>query len=119
MNSAGPKSVAIDSVTHYRFRKDRVDRFGRVTLRYLSRLRDIDLQKPLSATSPRYRGRVSPPRADPGPSREYQPLGGRKLVHDVVTCVRDVLRLDMSGKGGIPSRTSIQGPPEGYRLILN
>ncbi len=30
-----------------------------------------------------------------------------------------VRNLRGGGKGGIPSRTSIQGPPEGYRLILN
>jgi transposase InsO family protein len=81
--------------THFRVRKDRVDRFGRVTLRYLGRLRHIGLglaykNRPVRLLVAGDHVRVV---TEEGtllreltldPSRDYQRLGGRTLVHDVV-----------------------------------
>jgi transposase InsO family protein len=81
--------------THYRVRKDKVDRFGRVTLRYLGRLHHIGLGLAYKNRSIRLLIAGDHVRVvtDEGsllreltldPSRDYQPLGGRKLFHDVV-----------------------------------
>lgn len=81
--------------THYRVRKDKVDRFGRVTLRYLGRLHHIGLGLAYKNRSVRLlvagaRVRVVTEEGSllreltMDPSRDYQPLGGRKLFHDVV-----------------------------------
>jgi transposase InsO family protein len=81
--------------THFRVRKDKVDRFGRVTLRYLGRLRHIGLglaykNRPVRLLVAGDHVRVV---TEEGtllreltldPSRDYQRLGGRTLVHDVV-----------------------------------
>lgn len=81
--------------THYRVRKDKVDRFGRVTLRYLGRLHHIGLGLAYKNRSVRLLVAGDHVRVvtDEGsllreltldPSRDYQPLGSRKLFHDVV-----------------------------------
>jgi transposase InsO family protein len=81
--------------THYRVRKDKVDRFGRVTLRYLGRLHHIGLGLAYKNRSIRLLIAGDHVRVvtDEGsllrelildPSRDYQPLGGRKLFHNVV-----------------------------------
>ncbi len=84
-----------DSPTHFRVRKDKVDRFGRVTLRYLGRLRHIGLglaykNRPVRLLVAGDHVRVV---TEEGtllreltldPSRDYQRLGGRTLVRDVV-----------------------------------
>jgi hypothetical protein len=84
-----------DSPTHFRVRKDKVDRFGRVTLRYLGQLRHIGLGLAYKGRSVRLLVAGDHVRVltEEGtllreltldPSRDYQPIGGRKLVHDVV-----------------------------------
>jgi transposase InsO family protein len=84
-----------DSPTHFRVRKDKVDRFGRVTLRYLSRLHHIGVGLAYKNRSVRLLVAGDHVRVitDEGsllrelildPSRDYQPLGGRTLVRDVV-----------------------------------
>jgi transposase InsO family protein len=84
-----------DSPTHFRVRQDKVDRFGRVTLRYLGRLRHIGLgtaykNRPVRLLVAGDHVRVV---TEEGtllreltldPTRDYQRLGGRTLVHDVV-----------------------------------
>jgi transposase InsO family protein len=83
------------SPTRYRVRKDKVDRFGRVTLRYLSQLRHIGLGCAYKGRSVRLliagdHVRVLTTEGallrelTLDPSRDYQPIGGRTLVHDVV-----------------------------------
>jgi transposase InsO family protein len=83
------------SPTHFRVRKDKVDRFGRVTLRYLSRLRHIGLGLGYKNRSVRLLVAGDHVRVftEEGsllreltldPSRDYQPMGGRTLVRDVV-----------------------------------
>ncbi|HEY8736619.1 MAG TPA: IS481 family transposase [Candidatus Dormibacteraeota bacterium] len=90
---AGPKTPA--PAAHYRVRKDRVDSCGRVTLRYLSRLRHIAVGRAYA----RQRVRLLVADADVrviaedgslirqltlDPSRVYQPLGSTRFVHDDV-----------------------------------
>src|ERR1041384_196958 len=81
--------------THYRVRKDKVDRFGRVTLPYLGRLHHIGLglaykNRPIRLLVAGVHVRVLTEEGSLlreltlDPSRDYQPLGGRKLFHDVV-----------------------------------
>ena len=81
--------------THFRVRKDKVDRFGRVTLRYLGRLRHIGLGMAYKDRSIRLLVAGDHVRVvtDEGtvlreltldPTRDYQRIGGRTLVHDVV-----------------------------------
>ncbi|MCA1694796.1 MAG: IS481 family transposase [Actinobacteria bacterium] len=81
--------------THFRVRHDRIDSCGRVTLRYLSRLRHIAVGRAFAHQA------VTLLVADAevrivdvngnllralilDPDRLYQPLGGSKFVHDVV-----------------------------------
>jgi len=90
---AGPKAPA--PTTHFRVRHDRIDAEGRVTLRYLSRLRHIAVGRAHK------RKRVTLLVADADvrvlaedgtllreltldPSRVYQPLGEPRFVDDVV-----------------------------------
>lgn len=84
-----------NSPTHFRVRKDKVDRFGRVTLRYLGRLRHIGLGMAYKDRSIRLLVAGDHVRVvtEEGtllrqltldPSRDYQRIGGRTLVHDVV-----------------------------------
>jgi transposase InsO family protein len=90
---AGPKSPA--PATHFRVRHDRIDSCGRVTLRYLSRLRHIAVGRAYKHQ------RVTLLVADDevrvlaedgslirqltlDPDRLYQPLGGPRVVHDLV-----------------------------------
>ena len=90
---AAPKSPA--PATHYRVRKDRIDSCGRVTLRYLSRLRHIAVGRAYA----RQRVRLLVADADVrvlaedgslirqltlDPNRVYQPLASPKFVHDDV-----------------------------------
>ena len=81
--------------SHYRVRKDKVDRFGRVTLRYLGRLHHIGLGLAYKNRSIRLlvagvHVRVVTEEGSLlrelilDPTRDYQPLGSRKLFHDVV-----------------------------------
>ena len=81
--------------THYRVRQDRIDATGKVTLRYLSKLRHI----PVGAAH-RNRKVLLLVAGDEvrivttdgtllrqltlDPSRSYQPLGGRCPVHNVL-----------------------------------
>ena len=89
------KPHGVDSPTHFRVRKDKVDRFGRVTLRYLGRLRHIGLGLAYKNRSVRLLVAGDHVRVitEEGsllraltmdPARDYQPLGGRRLVRDVV-----------------------------------
>ena len=79
----------------HRVRHDKVDRFGKLTLRYLGRLRHI----PVGAAHKNRRVRLLVAGADVrivtedgellraltlDPTRSYQPLGGRWPVHDVL-----------------------------------
>ncbi len=90
---AGPRPPA--PAPHFRVRHDRIDGEGRVTLRYLSRLRHIAVGRAHK------RQRVTLLVADAevrvlaedgtllreltlDPDRVYQPLGGSRFVHDVV-----------------------------------
>jgi transposase InsO family protein len=84
-----------DSPTHFRIRKDKVDRFGRVTLRYLSQLRHIGVGLAYKNRSVRLLVAGDHVRVvtEEGsllreltldPSRDYQPLGGSTIVRDVV-----------------------------------
>jgi hypothetical protein len=84
-----------ESPTHFRVRTDKVDRFGRVTLRYLSRLHHIGLGLAYKNRSVRLlvagdQVRVFTKEGSLlreltlDPSRDYQPMGGRTLVRDVV-----------------------------------
>jgi transposase InsO family protein len=81
--------------THFRVRKDKVDRFGRVTLRYLGRLRHIGLGMAYKDRSIRLLIAGDHVRVvtEEGsllreltldPTRDYQRIGSRTLVHDVV-----------------------------------
>lgn len=85
----------VPSATYFRVRKDKVDRFGRVTLRYLGHLRHIGLGLAYKNRAVRLLVAGDHVRVvtDEGsllreltldPSRDYQPLGGRTLVRDVV-----------------------------------
>ncbi len=84
-----------ESPTHFRVRTDKVDRFGRVTLRYLSRLHHIGLGLAYKNRAVRLliagdQVRVFTKEGSLlrelilDPSRDYQPMGGRTLVRDVV-----------------------------------
>lgn len=84
-----------ESPTHFRVRKDKVDRFGRVTLRYRSRLHHIGLGLAYKGRSVRLLVANDHVRVvtEEGSllreliidsTRDYQPLGGRTLFHDVV-----------------------------------
>ena len=81
--------------THFRVRHDRVDSSGRVTLRYLSRLRHIAIGR--AHKNQRVRLLVADAQvhvidADGvllreltlDPTRDYQPLGTPTVVHDVL-----------------------------------
>ncbi|MGH7642187.1 MAG: integrase core domain-containing protein [Candidatus Dormibacteria bacterium] len=89
----------LDAAVHYRVRHDRVDQQGRVTLRYLSRLRHICLGRAYAGVPVRLlvaNKHVRVIREDGSllrelvldPAHDYQPLGtpsGRpKVVHDHV-----------------------------------
>jgi transposase InsO family protein len=89
------KPEPAESPTHFRVRKDKVDRFGRVTLRYLGHLRHIGLGLAYKGRSVRLLVAGDHVRVvtDEGsllrelvidPSRDYQPLGGRTLFQHVV-----------------------------------
>ena len=84
------------TVTHFRVRRDKVDRFGRVTLRYLGRLRHIHI----SCTYKHWPVRILVAGAyvrvvtEDGqllreltidPARDYQPLGGTRFLRDDLT----------------------------------
>src|ERR1700682_3469134 len=87
---------ATPTVTHFRVRRDKVDRFGRVTLRYLSRLRHIHVgcgykHWPVRILVAGAYVRVV---TEDGqllreltidPARDYQPLGGTRFFRDDVT----------------------------------
>jgi len=94
---AGPTCAAPPA--HYRVRHDHVDSFGRVTVRYLSRLHHIGLgvvnrNKPITLFIANKDIRIVGADGDLireltlDPSRDYQPLGTRagrlRIVHDVV-----------------------------------
>ena len=90
---AGPKQP--DPVTHFRVRHDRIDATGKITLRYLSRLRHIALGRAYARQRVRLLVADAEVRvlAENGtlirqltldPGRVYQPLGGTRFVHDVV-----------------------------------
>jgi hypothetical protein len=79
----------------YRVRRDKIDRTGKVTLRYLGRLRHI----PVGAAHKNRKVRLLVVGADVriitedgeliraltlDPTRSYQPLGGRWPVHNVL-----------------------------------
>jgi transposase InsO family protein len=81
--------------THYRVRQDRIDSFGKVTLRYLGRLRHI----PVGVAYRNRKVHLLVAGADVrivatdgtlirqltlDPIRDYQPLGGRWPVHNVL-----------------------------------
>lgn len=81
--------------THYRVRQDRIDAFGKVTLRYLGRLRHI----PVGVAHRNRKVHLLVAGADVrvvatdgtlirqlnlDPTRDYQPLGGRWPVHNVL-----------------------------------
>ena len=81
--------------------KDKIDRFGKVTLRYLGRLRHIPVGS--SHRNRKVRLLVAGPDVriitEDGeliraltldPSRSYQPLGGRWPVHNVLQQVSDM-----------------------------
>jgi len=83
------------SPTHFRVRKDKVDRFGRVTLRYLGRLHHIGLglvykNRPVRLLVAGAHVRVVTEEGSLlreltlDPTRDDQPLGGRTLFRDVV-----------------------------------
>jgi hypothetical protein len=89
----------LDAAVHYRVRHDRVDNHGRVTLRYLSRLRHICLGQAHAGVPVRLLVANKHVRAirDDGslirelildPTRDYQPLGTPserpRVVHDDV-----------------------------------
>ena len=89
------KPEPVESPTHLRLRKDKVDRFGRVTLRYRGRLHHIGLGLAYKGRSVRLfvAGDHIRVITEEGsllrelvidPSRDYQPLGGRTLFRDVV-----------------------------------
>jgi hypothetical protein len=89
------KPEPVESPTHFRVRRDKVDRFGRVTLRYLGRLRHIGLGLAYKKRSVRLLVAGDNVRVvtEEGsllrelvldPSRDYQPLGGRTLFRHVV-----------------------------------
>ena len=90
---AGPKTPA--PATHYRVRRDRIDSCGRVTLRYLSRLRHVAVGRAYARQRVRLLVADAEVRvlAEDGslirqltldPSRVYQPLGRPTFVHDDV-----------------------------------
>jgi hypothetical protein len=84
-----------EKAVHYRVRKDQLDDTGKVTLRYLSKLRHI----PVGRLHARRKVLLFVAGADVrivttdgtllrqltlDPSRSYQPLGGRWPVHNVL-----------------------------------
>lgn len=90
-----------EAPTHYRVRRDRIDSSGKVTLRYLSRLRHI----PVGAAHRNRKVLLLVAGADVrivttdgtllrqltlGPDRSYQPLGGRWPVHNVLRQVSNM-----------------------------
>ena len=90
---AGPKAPV--PATHFRVRHDRIDGCGRVSLRYLSRLRHIAVGRAYARQRVRLLVADAEVRvlAEDGtlirqlnldPSRVYQPLGAPQSVHDVV-----------------------------------
>ena len=89
------KPEPTESPTHLRVRNDKVDRFGRVTLRYRSRLHHIGLGLAYKGRSVRLLVADDHVRVVTregsllreltiDPSRDYQPLGGRRLFRHVV-----------------------------------
>jgi transposase InsO family protein len=96
---AGPKTPL--AATHFRVRHDRIDSCGRVTLRYLSRLRHIAVGRAYArrrVTLLVADGEVRVLAEDGSLIREltldadrvYQPLGGPTFVHDVVRQVSTI-----------------------------
>lgn len=90
---AAPKTSA--PAIHYRVRKDRIDSAGRVTLRYMSRLRHVAVGRAYARQRVRLLVANAEVRvlAEDGslirqltldPNRIYQPLGSPKFVHDDV-----------------------------------
>jgi transposase InsO family protein len=90
---AGPKTP--DPLTHFRVRQDRIDNTGKVTLRYLSRLRHIAVGRAYACQRVRLLVADADVRilAEDGTlirqltldsDRVYQPLARPKFVHDVV-----------------------------------
>jgi transposase InsO family protein len=87
--------IAPPAPTDHRVRRDKIDRFGKVTLRYLGRLRHIPVG--VAHKNRKVRILVAGPDVrivtDDGeliraltldPTRSYQPLGGRWPVHNVL-----------------------------------
>ena len=89
------KPILPQAPTHYRVRHDRIDSTGKVTLRYLSKLRHI----PVGAAHRNRKVLLLVAGANVrivatdgtllreltlDPSRSYQPLGGRWPVHNVL-----------------------------------
>jgi transposase InsO family protein len=96
---AGPTSPI--PATHFRVRHDRIDSCGRVTLRYLSRLRHIAVGRTFKHQRVTLLVADAEVRvlAEDGtlireltldPDRVYQPLGGPRVVHDVVRQVSTI-----------------------------
>ncbi|HSS61627.1 MAG TPA: IS481 family transposase [Candidatus Limnocylindrales bacterium] len=89
------KPDPVETPTHFRVRKDRVDRFGRVTLRYLGRLHHIGVgcaykNRPIRLLIAGDHVRVVTIEGSLlreltlDPTRDYQRMGGRTLFRDVV-----------------------------------
>ena len=89
------KPEPVQPPTHFRVRRDKVDRFGRVTLRYLGRLHHIGVglaykHRPVRLLVAGDHVRVVTEEGSLlrelviDPSRDYQPLGARTLFRHVV-----------------------------------
>ncbi|HKW71700.1 MAG TPA: IS481 family transposase [Candidatus Dormibacteraeota bacterium] len=89
------KPEPVEPPTHFRVRRDKVDRFGRVTLRYLGQLHHIGVglaykNRPIRLLVAGDHVRVVTEEGSLlrelviDPSRDYQPLGGRTLFRHVV-----------------------------------
>ena len=117
------------SPTHYRVRRDRIDPSGKVTLRYLSKLRHI----PVGAAHRNRKVLLLVTGADVrivttdgtllreltlDPNRNYQPLGGRWPVHNVLQQV-STMSCDRtrSGRAGFEPATPWPSH-EGLSLVL-
>ena len=89
------RPIQPEAPTHYRVRRDRIDATGKVTLRYLSKLRHIPVgaahrnrKVVLLVAGPNVRivttDGVLLRELTLDPNRSYQPLGGRWPVYDVL-----------------------------------
>jgi hypothetical protein len=87
------KPAGQPAATDHRVRRDKIDSFGKVTIRYLGRLRHIPVgvadtnrkvRLLIAGADVRIRGRRADPGADSRPEADYQPLGGRWPVHNVL-----------------------------------